>query len=74
MQHTVIDFDQILVLDSGKVVEYGSPFTLLQKSLDDPSAWFARMVSEMGQDAQEGLQRVATEKEVIRRRSTKKNQ
>jgi ATP-binding cassette subfamily C (CFTR/MRP) protein 4 len=57
--NTIIDYDNILVLDAGKVVEFGPPSDLLRKSTDDPSAWFARMVQEMGHDAQENLCKIA---------------
>ncbi|KAJ3322905.1 Multidrug resistance-associated protein 4 [Boothiomyces sp. JEL0866] len=53
--NTVIDYDKILVLEAGEIVEYGAPWDLLNKSLTDPSAWFARMVNEMGAEAQSGL-------------------
>lgn len=60
--NTVIDYDKILVLEAGEIVEFGAPFELLEKSLDDPSAWFARMVHEMGNDAQQNLKRLASER------------
>ena len=46
--NTVIDYDKILVLDDGQVVEFGCPQDLIKKSTDDPTAWFARMVSDLG--------------------------
>ncbi len=32
---TIIDYDRILVMDAGKVVEYDHPYKLLTKSLGD---------------------------------------
>jgi ABC-type multidrug transport system fused ATPase/permease subunit len=46
--NTVIDYDMILVLAEGEVVEYGIPRLLLSKDLEDPTAHFARMIAEMG--------------------------
>ncbi|ORY53612.1 P-loop containing nucleoside triphosphate hydrolase protein [Rhizoclosmatium globosum] len=60
---TIIDFDRVLVLDYGKVVEYGTPHELLQKNAEkDEDAWFARMVAQMGEDAQKQLRVAALEK------------
>ncbi|RKO83047.1 P-loop containing nucleoside triphosphate hydrolase protein [Blyttiomyces helicus] len=39
---TVADYDRILVLDDGRVVELGTPHALLQK----PDGWFRRMCEE----------------------------
>ncbi|KAI9095088.1 P-loop containing nucleoside triphosphate hydrolase protein [Phlyctochytrium arcticum] len=61
--NTVIDYDFILVLDDGHVVEYGTPFELLAKEVADPTAWFARMVSEMGDQASDALKAIAATKE-----------
>ncbi|KAJ3103612.1 Multidrug resistance-associated protein 4 [Phlyctochytrium bullatum] len=47
---TIIDFDRVMVLSAGAVVEYGSPLDLLNKDLSDPGAWFCHMVSELGPD------------------------
>ncbi|KAJ3040385.1 Multidrug resistance-associated protein 4 [Rhizophlyctis rosea] len=65
--NTVIDYDMVLVLDDGQVVEVGTPWELLEKPVAGPSAWFARMVGEMGSEAQELLKRLAWEKECRRR-------
>jgi ATP-binding cassette subfamily C (CFTR/MRP) protein 4 len=59
--NTVIDYDRILVLDRGQIVEYGVPSEMLKKDIADPTAWFARMVSEMGLEAQVVLTRMANE-------------
>ncbi|KAJ3075283.1 Multidrug resistance-associated protein 4, partial [Quaeritorhiza haematococci] len=66
--NTVIDFDRILVLDAGRVVEYGTPWELLQKDVGEEGAWFRRMVEEMGEDAREVLRGIAWEREVERRK------
>ncbi|KAJ3259888.1 hypothetical protein HDU77_001608 [Chytriomyces hyalinus] len=60
---TIIDFDRVLVLDYGRVVEFGSPHELLLKDADkDSGAWFSRMVAQMGEDAQKQLRQIALEK------------
>ncbi|KAI8847273.1 P-loop containing nucleoside triphosphate hydrolase protein [Chytridium lagenaria] len=59
---TVIDFDKILVLNDGQIVEYGSPHELLQKDVADPSAWFCRMVAETSPETQQQLRAVALDK------------
>ncbi|KAJ3220431.1 Multidrug resistance-associated protein 4 [Clydaea vesicula] len=56
--NTVIDYDKIMVLDNGKLVEFGSPRELLGKDSTDPDAWFKRMVEEMGQEAASNLTKV----------------
>ena len=40
--HTIIDSDRILVLDSGKLLEYDSPSQLLR----NPQSSFRRLVEE----------------------------
>jgi ATP-binding cassette subfamily C (CFTR/MRP) protein 4 len=62
--NTVIDYGKILVLEAGEVVEYGSPSDLLKKDPEDPTAWFLRMVNEMGEDAKQALMKLAQEKHV----------
>ncbi|KAJ3272398.1 hypothetical protein HDV01_005581 [Terramyces sp. JEL0728] len=51
--HTVIDYDYIMVLEAGRLVEYGSPKELLSKTGND--AHFLRMVDEMGQHSADML-------------------
>jgi ATP-binding cassette subfamily C (CFTR/MRP) protein 4 len=60
--NTVIDYDKIMVLDNGVIVEYGAPYELLQKSISEPDAWFSRMVEEMGPEARENLTNIARKK------------
>lgn len=48
---TIIDYDYILVLDDGNAVEYGRPSELLEKHVDDPTAFFHRMILEMGPES-----------------------
>ncbi|TPX37747.1 hypothetical protein SmJEL517_g00607 [Synchytrium microbalum] len=54
---TVIDFDYIMVLDHGELVEFGTPYTLLCNS----DTWFAKMVHEMGEEAENHLKLKAKE-------------
>ncbi|KAJ3162748.1 Multidrug resistance-associated protein 4 [Geranomyces michiganensis] len=63
--HTVIDYDAILVLEDGRLVESGSPFNLLQRE----GGWFSNMVASMGDDAQKMLKESAMKKEIKRRRT-----
>jgi ABC-type multidrug transport system fused ATPase/permease subunit len=56
--NTVIDYDMILVLDDGQVVEYGVPRELLKKTADDPTAYFARMISETGESSSQALKQM----------------
>ncbi|KAJ1567224.1 Multidrug resistance-associated protein 4, partial [Cladochytrium tenue] len=60
---TVADFDRVLVLDAGQVVEFGPPHLLLAKRPDPAAgAWFAAMVAEMGQEAQDQVRAAAAAK------------
>ncbi|KAJ1555144.1 Multidrug resistance-associated protein 4, partial [Nowakowskiella sp. JEL0078] len=60
---TVIDFDCLMVLSGGSLVEFGSPWELLQKDPSDESAWFRRMVEEISnEEVKEGLKKIAFEK------------
>jgi ABC-type multidrug transport system fused ATPase/permease subunit len=43
-----MDYDKILVLEEGRIVEYGSPLELLAKNMDQEDAWFKRMVQQTG--------------------------
>ncbi|KAI9205349.1 P-loop containing nucleoside triphosphate hydrolase protein [Polychytrium aggregatum] len=61
--NTVIDFDYIMVLDQGRLVEFGRPWAMLQKDAGHADAWFARMVNEMGDEARQNLLDIAYQKE-----------
>lgn len=63
--NTVIDFDYILVLDKGSMVEYGKPGDLLNKQVDDPGAWFKRMVEATGKESSAVLHDVASRKKLL---------
>ena len=56
---TVIEYDKILVLEKGEVVEYGSPKELLSKKPTDDDAWFSKIVKEMGPEAEANLKTIA---------------
>jgi ABC-type multidrug transport system fused ATPase/permease subunit len=43
--NTVIDYDKILVLDAGRVMEFDSPYNLLSK----PHSEFAQLCAETGE-------------------------
>ncbi|KAJ3197071.1 hypothetical protein HK101_006256 [Irineochytrium annulatum] len=43
---TVVDYDRILVLDMGKVIEYGSPIDLIERS---PIGHFRKMCEDTGE-------------------------
>lgn len=58
--NTVIDYDKILVLDAGRVVEYGPPYELIEKSVHQSDAHFARLIAEMDKDVQGLLRRMST--------------
>ncbi|KAI8916137.1 P-loop containing nucleoside triphosphate hydrolase protein [Gorgonomyces haynaldii] len=58
--HTIIEYDLIVVLDDGRIVEQGSPKELLSKHPDNPDAWFMKMVSEMSPEAAQVLIKTAT--------------
>ncbi|KAJ3290610.1 hypothetical protein HDU76_007374, partial [Blyttiomyces sp. JEL0837] len=49
--NTVIDYDRVLVLDSGNVVEFDTPKALLSRDGNDgkPPSHFSKMVAETGQ-------------------------
>ncbi|KAJ3325430.1 hypothetical protein HDV06_004289 [Boothiomyces sp. JEL0866] len=53
--HTVIDYDYIMVLEAGRLVEFGSPSELLSKRGSD--AHFSKMVEEMGKQSADMLKR-----------------
>ena len=49
--NTIIDSDRVLVLDAGKVIEFDSPYNLLQ----NPNGTFYDMVETTGKDMKEML-------------------
>lgn len=60
--NTIIDYDKILVLDKGSVVEYGPPWELIKKPKEQDDAWFARLISELDPEIQQLLSRIAMSK------------
>ena len=54
--NTIIDFDRIVILDKGKVVEAGSPLSLL----DNENGFLNHMVQSMGTDAAAVLRKKAS--------------
>ncbi|XP_017022451.2 probable multidrug resistance-associated protein lethal(2)03659 [Drosophila kikkawai] len=54
--HTIMDCDKVLVMDAGRVVEFGSPYELLTKT---DSKVFHDMVEKTGQATSESLWRSA---------------
>ena len=53
--NTIIDFDKIVVMDRGKVVEIGTPVKLL----DDTNGFLHHMVKAMGREAADALRQKA---------------
>ncbi|KAI8614494.1 P-loop containing nucleoside triphosphate hydrolase protein [Chytriomyces sp. MP71] len=49
--NTIIDYDYVMVLDDGRLVEFGEPAQLLEKDLKEGDAYFARLVRETGEDS-----------------------
>lgn len=60
--NTIIDYDKILVLEKGAVVEYGPPWELVKKPIEQNDAWFARLISELDPDIRQLLIRIALSK------------
>ncbi|KAJ3026956.1 UNVERIFIED_CONTAM: hypothetical protein HDU68_004744 [Siphonaria sp. JEL0065] len=57
--NTIIDYDYVMVLDDGNLVEYGVPAELLRKSITDSDAYFSRLVNETGPEGREVLVKMA---------------
>lgn len=57
--HTVMDCDKVLVMDAGRVVEYGSPYELLNE-LQGPKIFYS-MVKQTGRATFDQLAKVAKE-------------
>lgn len=55
--HTIMDCDKVLVLDAGRVIEYGSPLELLTSASE--SKMFYNMVLELGAATFDSLMEVA---------------
>lgn len=55
--HTIMDSDKILVMDGGRIVEFGHPYKLLQKE----GGVFYDLVRKMGPGMTENLLRIAEE-------------
>ncbi|GKT32288.1 ATP-binding cassette sub-family C member 2 [Aduncisulcus paluster] len=60
--HTVIDFDRIMVLGDGRVLEIGSPHELLEKEGE-----FAFLVKETGKESEDFLRKKAKESDLARK-------
>ena len=60
--HTIIDSDRVLVLDAGQVIQFDSPYNLLQ----DPNGTFYDMVETTGKGTKEMLKEMA--KQVFQRK------
>jgi ABC-type proline/glycine betaine transport system ATPase subunit len=56
---TVIEYDYVLVLGKGQVLEFGPPAELLRR----PCGHFASMVSDTGDTMSKELRRLAFQKE-----------
>lgn len=56
--HTIIDSDKVMVMDAGRVVEFGSPYELMTKS---DSKVFHNLVNQSGRATYEGLLKIAQE-------------
>jgi ATP-binding cassette subfamily C (CFTR/MRP) protein 4 len=61
--NTIADYDVVIVMDKGNVVEVGPPLTLLVKDLDDQTITsngpFAQMVMSTGDSNAKGIFRAA---------------
>ena len=70
--HTVIDYDRIMVLDSGKIVEFDTPHALLTTDpAEEPTdgkiiGHFANMVKELGPEGEAHLIEVAKQTHTLK--------
>ena len=69
---TIADYDKVLVLDQGRVVEFDSPANLLRKEsgafkalVDETGETNAALLHQMAEDAEKGTHRVNFSKEVL---------
>ncbi len=60
--NTIMDYDLVLVMDSGKAVEFGSPAALLQIQ----NGVFSELVDATGGDSSEALREMAEEAQLAR--------
>ena len=56
--NTIMEADKILVMDSGKVMEFAPPLVLLQK----PDGYFTSLLKQTGSDSFHKLKRIAEQK------------
>lgn len=54
---TIMDSDEVIVMDAGQAVEIGSPYELLEKS----HSYLSGMVSQVDKDTQGALRNIARE-------------
>jgi ATP-binding cassette subfamily C (CFTR/MRP) protein 1 len=45
---TILDYDKVVVMNKGQLVEYGSPHKLLERQ----GSWFKSLYEEVGRDAE----------------------
>lgn len=64
--HTVMDCDKVLVMDAGRLIEYGEPFELLNELAGNKT--FYSMVKQTGRTTFESLCRVAKEAHECRKK------
>jgi ATP-binding cassette subfamily C (CFTR/MRP) protein 4 len=56
--NTIMDSDRVMVMDNGRLMEFDSPYMMLQ----NPEGTFTKMVAETGKGMSRELIRIATEK------------
>lgn len=65
--NTIIDYDRVMVLDHGRLVEYASPAELLR----NPSSIFSSMVANTGEHSNRTLRALAEQAEALRARGVR---
>jgi ABC-type proline/glycine betaine transport system ATPase subunit len=55
--NTIMDSDKVMVMDKGRLVEFDSPFTLLQ----NPAGYFCKLVHHTGEQSARFLHEIARE-------------
>lgn len=58
---SIMDMDRAMVLDKGQLVEFGYPHELLARGPE--RGWLARMVADMGREAEAAMKDIAYKKE-----------